>query len=85
MGTCVKYTFFAILGLPIFPLLCNRVNIRSSKSSIGPFESSETVYKNFGTEKWDIGELLCIYMEKYGIALTLISFMVIIVDLLGLS
>ena len=84
-GTYATYRFFTILWLPIMPLSCVRVGENKKTSFIsnivhasaiagGGFSYSEPAegYDIYSMEKWNILEVLSIYLERYGITTTII-------------
>ena len=73
-GTFVAYTFVFIL-LPLYPTGCYRVE-DGNVDNFGLFGSKE--WKIYGSEKKSIGEILNIYFFYYGLIITIIGFIMIL-------
>lgn len=73
-GSSVKYLFICLF-FPLFPIGCYRARQESPMKYMGRqgvAQVRETKYKIFGTEKWNIVEVLLIYIVTIAIVIGLL-------------
>ena len=82
--TQVSYVFLSLL-FPIIPIGCYRVTegLSTTPHRDGPAWKSSTQYKIYGSEKWNLLEVLHVYLSSYSIKILLLCAFLFIVLLFG--
>ena len=83
-NTQVSYVFLSLF-FPIIPIGCYRVteSLSTTPHRDGPAWKSSTRYKIFGSEKWNLLEVLHVYLSSYSIKILLLCAFWFIILLFG--